>query len=73
MLKNPKVLKKNAVIHYVGKRQSSNTQKGELDMYAMWPGCYSFRDEIKIFALWLKEQMETLILKIYEFDRLING
>ena len=29
-------------------------------MYSMWPGCYSFRDEIKLFALWLKEQTEAL-------------
>lgn len=42
-------------------------------MYQMWPGCYSFRDEIKIFALWLKEQSEALILKIYELDRMFNG
>ena len=42
-------------------------------MYAMWPGYYSFRDEIKMFALWLKEQTEALVLKIYEVDRLING
>ena len=42
-------------------------------MYTMWPGCYSFQDEIKLFALWFKEQAEALILKIYEFDRLINS
>ena len=42
-------------------------------MYAMWPGCYSFRDEIKKFALWLKEQLDSLMLKIYEIDRAING
>ena len=41
-------------------------------MYAMWPGCYSFGDEIKMFALWFKEQMESLVLKIYEIDRLLN-
>ena len=42
-------------------------------MYAMWPGCYCFRDELKMFALWLKEQTEALVLKIYEIDRLMNG
>ena len=42
-------------------------------MYAMWPGCYSFRDEIKVLALCLKEQVDALILKIYELDRMLNG
>ena len=42
-------------------------------MYAMWPGCYSFRDEIKMFALWLKEQLDSLMLKIYEIVRAMNG
>ena len=42
-------------------------------MYGMWPGCYSFRSEIELFALWLKEQADALMLKIYELDRLING
>lgn len=37
-------------------------------MYAMWPGCYSFRDEIKILALMLKDWLNSLILKIYEID-----
>ena len=41
-------------------------------MYTMWPGCYSFRDEIKLFILWFKEQSELLMLKIYELDRLLN-
>ena len=39
----------------------------------MWPGCYSFKDEIKMFALWLKEQLDALMLKIYEIDRAMNG
>ncbi len=42
-------------------------------MYSLWPGCYSFRDEIKILLAWLKDQAESLILKIYELDRLMNG
>ena len=60
---------KNAVIQNVGNKKT----KGATDMYAMWPGCYSFRDELKLFALWFKEQTEALVLKIYEIDRLING
>ena len=42
-------------------------------MYYMWPGCYSFRDEIKMFLVWFKDQTEALILKVYEVERLING
>lgn len=41
-------------------------------MYTMWPGCYSFRESLGIFALWLKEQAESFIYKIYELERLIN-
>ena len=41
-------------------------------MYTMWPGCYSFRDEIKMFLVWFKDQTEALILKVYEIERLIN-
>ena len=39
----------------------------------MWPGCYSFRDELKLFAQWFKEQTDSLILKIYELDRMLNS
>ena len=42
-------------------------------MYTMWPGCYSFRDELKMLLTWFKGQVDSLILKIYEIDRLING
>lgn len=42
-------------------------------MYTMWPGCYSFRDELKVLALWFKEQVDSIIAKIYELDRMING
>lgn len=42
-------------------------------MYGMWPGCYSFREEIGLFVFWLKEQTEALILKIYELDRMVHS
>ena len=42
-------------------------------MYSIWPGCYSFRDEIKMLLTWFKEQIDLLILRIYEIDRLLNG
>ena len=41
-------------------------------MYTMWPGCYSFRDEIKMLLLWCKDQTEALTLKVYELDRLLK-
>ena len=41
-------------------------------MYNMWPGCYSFRDELWLFAMWFKEQLDSFLLKLYEIDRLLN-
>ena len=66
ILKKPKVFQKNAVIQIVRLIRS-------IDMYTMWPGCYSFRDEIKLFIMWFKEQADSLVLKVYELDRLFNG
>ncbi len=42
-------------------------------MYSFWPGCYSFRDELGLFAAWFKEQVDALVLKIYELDRMVKG
>ena len=42
-------------------------------MYTMWPGCYSFRDEIKLFIMWFKEQVDALEFKVYELDRNLSG
>jgi hypothetical protein len=42
-------------------------------MYSIWPGCYSFRNEIQMLLTWFKEQTDALIFKIYEIDRLMNG
>jgi hypothetical protein len=39
----------------------------------MWPGCYSFREQVGMFALWFKEQLDTIVLKVYELDRMINS
>ena len=41
-------------------------------MYNMWPGCYSFRDELGLLLAWVKDQAEVILLKIYEIDRLLN-
>ena len=39
---------------------------------SFWPGAYSFKDEVKLFVLWFKEQMETILFKIYEAERTLN-
>ena len=67
--KNSKVFQKNAVIQIVRLK----TCLRSYDMYNMWPGCYSFRDELKLFAMWFKDQVDSLLLKIYEFDRMLNS
>jgi hypothetical protein len=59
-------LKKYAVIETV------RVVLGVKNMYSMLPGCYSFKDELKIFLLWFKEQTDALILKIYELERMLN-
>ena len=42
-------------------------------MYSMWPGCYSFHEELGMFLLWLKEQVNSLVLKVYELDNMIHS
>ena len=42
-------------------------------MYSFWPGCYSFREELELFAVWFKEQVDALVLRIYELDKMVNG
>lgn len=41
-------------------------------MYSMWPGCYSFREDLKLFALWFKEQVDTMLFKLNELERMLN-
>ena len=62
-----KVLKKYADINNI-----RNNNKGVAIMY-MWPGCYSFKEELALFAQWLKQEAETIVMKIYELDRMLNG
>ena len=73
-MKIAKVFVKNAVIGIIRKTVNQNHYiERSIYMYAMWPGCYSFRDEIKIMALWMKEWLDSLILKIYELDRILHS
>lgn len=65
----PKVLEKYADIHVV----DGNKTKGVLNMYSMWPGCYSFMDELKLFAMWFKEQTEAFVFRICELDRMLHS
>lgn len=32
--------------------------------YTMWPGVYSFKDEVSLFILYLKDQYRDLVKKI---------
>ena len=40
-------------------------------MYLL-PGCYSFRDEIRMCTLWLREQVERVLYKFCELERLLK-
>lgn len=42
-------------------------------MYNIWPGCYSFNDQTKMFLTWLKDQIDSLIFKVHEIDRILNS
>lgn len=35
---------------------------------SVWPGAYSFKNEIKFFTEWFKEQLETILKKIEETE-----
>ncbi len=36
--------------------------------YSVWPGAYSFKNEIKLFTAWFKNQMDIIIKKIEETE-----
>lgn len=36
--------------------------------YMLWPGAYSFKDEIGLFMKYLKEQIDELMKKIEEAE-----
>lgn len=40
--------------------------------YSVWPGAYSFKEEINLFVLYIKEQIDDLINKIEETEKAIN-
>lgn len=35
----------------------------------VWPGAYSFKNEIKLFSSWFKEQLDIIIKKIDETEK----
>ncbi len=37
-----------------------------------WPGTYSFQENIKMYTLWLKDQIDSLLYKIYEIERTLS-
>ncbi len=39
----------------------------------VWPGAYSFQQELKLFVTWFKEQADLILLKILETERLLDS
>ncbi len=37
--------------------------------YNVWPGAYSFKNEIKLFTAWFKNQMDIILKKIEETEK----
>lgn len=37
-----------------------------------WPGAYSFKSEIKIFARWFKNQMDILLRRIEDAEKRVS-
>lgn len=40
--------------------------------YTVWPGAYSFKDEIGMFMTFIKEQVDDLLKKIEETERAVE-
>ena len=60
----PKVRKKIADIYiYRSKRKVDS-------MYYnwVWPGAYSFKNEVKLFTAWIKNQVDIILKKIEETE-----
>ena len=36
---------------------------------SIWPGAYSFKQEIKLFIEWFKDQIDIILYKIEETER----
>ncbi len=37
--------------------------------YSVWPGAYSFKNEIKLFTEWFQKQIESILQKIEETEK----
>lgn len=40
--------------------------------YTVWPGAYSFKEELSLFMLYIKEQFEELMKKINKTEETIE-
>ncbi len=40
--------------------------------YSIWPGAYSFKDEISLFLLYLKDQFNEVMRKIKKTEQVIE-
>ena len=43
-----------------------------MDKYSVWPGAYSFKDEIGLFLEYFKEKLNYLIEQIEETEKAIE-
>ncbi len=35
----------------------------------VWPGAYSFKNEVKLFTAWIKNQVDIILKKIEETEK----
>ena len=40
--------------------------------YLIWPGVYSFKDELSLFLLYVKEQFSEVVKKIKKAEQVIE-
>jgi len=40
--------------------------------YSIWPGAYSFKDEVSLFLLYLKDQFNEVMKKIKKAEQVIE-
>lgn len=40
--------------------------------YSIWPGAYSFKEEIGLFMTYIKEQVDDLLKKIEETEKVVE-
>lgn len=44
-----------------------------MQQYFIWPGAYSFKDELQMLLEYIKEQIEILLFKLNQTNMHLNG